>query len=81
MEMFVAMTTTPQAKPPRPIATPCVKVCAVDGASGYCLGCRRTLAEIAGWARFSDEERAAITAALPDRPDPMIALMAATTGR
>ncbi len=66
------------ARPPRPIATPCVKVCAVDGASGYCLGCRRTLPEIAGWARLSDEERAAIMAALPDRPDPMIALMAAT---
>jgi hypothetical protein len=67
--------------PPRPIATPCVKVCAVDGASGYCLGCRRTLPEIAGWARLSDEERAAIMAALPDRPDPMIALMAATAVR
>lgn len=68
-------------KPPRPISTPCVKVCAVDGASGYCLGCRRTLPEIAGWARLSDEERAAIMAALPDRPDPMIALMAATAVR
>ena len=79
--MLDAMTTAPPARPPRPITTPCVKVCAVDGASGYCLGCRRTLAEIAGWARFSDEERAAITAALPDRPDPMIALMAATSGR
>lgn len=69
------------ARPPRPIATPCVKVCAVDGASGYCLGCRRTLPEIAGWARLSDEERAAIMAALPDRPDPMIALMATTAVR
>lgn len=77
------MTTepvTPAAKPPRPIATPCVKVCAVDGATGYCLGCRRTLPEIAGWARLSDEERAAIMAALPDRPDPMVTLMAATRG-
>ncbi len=79
--MLAAMTTAPPARPPRPIATPCVKVCAVDGASGYCLGCRRTLAEIASWARLSDEERAAITAALPDRPDPMVALMAATSGR
>jgi predicted Fe-S protein YdhL (DUF1289 family) len=66
------------ARPPRPIVTPCVKVCAVDGASGYCLGCRRTLPEIAGWAKLSDEERAAIMIALPDRPDPMAALMAAT---
>jgi len=69
------------ARPPRPIATPCIKVCAVDGASGYCLGCRRTLPEIAGWARLSDEERATIMAALPDRPDPMVALMAATSAR
>jgi predicted Fe-S protein YdhL (DUF1289 family) len=53
-----------------------VKVCAVDGASGFCLGCRRTLPEIAGWARLSDEERAAIMAALPHRPDPMANLTA-----
>lgn len=68
------------AKPPRPIATPCVKVCAVDGASGYCLGCRRTLPEIAGWVRLSDAEREAIMVALPGRPDPMVALMAASRG-
>jgi predicted Fe-S protein YdhL (DUF1289 family) len=73
-------TMSTDAKPPRPIATPCVKVCAVDGASGYCLGCRRTLPEIAGWARLSDAEREAIMAALPDRPDPMVALMAASRG-
>lgn len=67
----------PAASPPRPIVTPCVKVCAVDGATGYCLGCRRTLPEIAGWSRLSDAERAAIMAALPDRPDPMAALTTA----
>jgi predicted Fe-S protein YdhL (DUF1289 family) len=74
-----SMTTpvaTPAPRPPRPVATPCVKVCAVDGATGFCLGCRRTLPEIAAWARYSDEERAAIMAALPDRPDPMANLMA-----
>jgi predicted Fe-S protein YdhL (DUF1289 family) len=47
--------------------TPCVKVCVVDGESGLCLGCYRRLAEVAGWARFSDEERAAIMAELPSR--------------
>lgn len=77
LEPMTIEATTPEARPPRPIATPCVKVCAVDGVSGYCLGCRRTLPEIAGWARLSDEERAAIMAALPDRPDPMATLMAA----
>lgn len=55
------------SQPPRPIATPCVQVCIVDGATGLCLGCRRTLQEICGWSRFSDAERAAIMAELPGR--------------
>lgn len=72
-------TMTSDARPPRPIVTPCVKVCAVDGVTGFCLGCRRTLPEIAGWARLSDQERAEIMAALPGRPDPMASLMASRT--
>jgi predicted Fe-S protein YdhL (DUF1289 family) len=55
------------AVPPRPIATPCIKVCAVDGQSGLCLGCHRTLPEIGGWGRFTDTEREAIMAELPAR--------------
>ncbi len=51
----------------QPIKTPCVKVCVVDGQSGNCLGCGRTLGEIARWARFSDDERDAVLAALPAR--------------
>lgn len=51
----------------QPIKTPCVKVCVVDGASGNCLGCGRTLGEIARWARFSDSERESVMAALPAR--------------
>ncbi|MBL8544059.1 MAG: DUF1289 domain-containing protein, partial [Hyphomonadaceae bacterium] len=31
----------------RPISSPCIKVCAVDGSSGLCIGCGRTLKEIA----------------------------------
>jgi uncharacterized protein len=53
--------------PPRPIVTPCIKVCAVDGESGLCLGCHRTLPEIAQWGRLGDDERAAIMAELPAR--------------
>jgi predicted Fe-S protein YdhL (DUF1289 family) len=55
------------AGPPRPIKTPCVQVCVVDGESGLCLGCRRTLAEIAGWARLTDAERERIMGELPAR--------------
>ena len=59
--------SVPPSGPPRSIATPCVKVCIVDGASSLCLGCWRTLSEIGGWSGFTDEERARIMAALPER--------------
>jgi uncharacterized protein len=61
---------TQAAAPPRPVASPCVQVCAVDGRTGLCFGCRRTLPEIARWSRMSDAERSAVLAHLPDRPDP-----------
>ena len=47
--------------------TPCVKVCRMDPERGLCLGCARTLDEIARWGAMSDEERARIMAALPAR--------------
>ena len=43
------VTMTGPSGPPRAVATPCVMVCAVDGESGLCLGCFRTLREIACW--------------------------------
>ncbi len=55
--------------PPKPIVTPCIKVCIVDGESGLCMGCYRTLTEVAGWTRLDDAERAAIMAELPGRPE------------
>ena len=53
--------------PPPPITTPCIKVCVVDGESGLCLGCFRTLGEIAGWAGLSEAERLRLVAELPAR--------------
>ena len=55
------------AAPPAPIRTPCVQVCVMDQASGLCLGCFRPLAEVAGWVRLTDAERAAVMADLPSR--------------
>ena len=55
------------SQPPAPIKTPCIQVCVVDGESGLCLGCVRTLHEVAAWARFSDEEREQLMAELPSR--------------
>ena len=49
------------------IASPCVSICVIDQASGWCVGCYRTLEEIAGWIDLSTAERRAIVAALPQR--------------
>jgi predicted Fe-S protein YdhL (DUF1289 family) len=49
------------------LETPCVNICLLDPATGTCLGCGRTLAEIASWAAMSDAERRAVMAALPAR--------------
>jgi predicted Fe-S protein YdhL (DUF1289 family) len=44
-----------------------VRVCVVDGASGLCLGCLRSLPEIARWGALSARERAELMAVLPSR--------------
>lgn len=50
-----------------PISTPCIKVCAVEGQSGLCIGCGRTLREIAAWSSYDELQRRAIMAELPAR--------------
>jgi hypothetical protein len=54
-------------EPRAPIATPCIKVCVIDGESGLCLGCQRTLPEVASWGRLTDAERATIMTGLAGR--------------
>jgi len=49
------------------VKTPCIKVCQMDPRRGLCLGCRRTLDEIARWGAMNDAEREQILAELPLR--------------
>lgn len=49
------------------IATPCVRVCVLDSRTDSCIGCGRLRSEIAGWRGYTDDQRAAIMATLPDR--------------
>jgi predicted Fe-S protein YdhL (DUF1289 family) len=47
--------------------TPCIAVCIIDPRTSLCLGCGRTLPEIARWHRIESPERLAIMAELPAR--------------
>ena len=49
------------------IETPCVKICTLDARQGFCLGCGRTIGEIARWGSMSLEERSRIMNELPER--------------
>lgn len=53
--------------PETPAASPCINVCRMDARSGLCLGCARTLDEIAGWSQASEAQRQAVLAQLPAR--------------
>ena len=50
-----------------PMQTPCVKTCVLDARSGLCVGCGRTVGEIAAWSAMSDAERSRVMAELPAR--------------
>jgi len=47
--------------------SPCISVCVIDGPSGLCAGCYRTLDEIAAWIDLPDVERRAILGKLASR--------------
>jgi uncharacterized protein len=49
------------------VKSPCINVCQMDPSRGLCLGCARTLDEIARWASMSDEERERVMLELPAR--------------
>jgi predicted Fe-S protein YdhL (DUF1289 family) len=46
------------------IESPCTGVCTLDPVSGLCLGCGRSLAEIARWTQMSEDERERLVAEL-----------------
>lgn len=58
----------------QPVPSPCIDVCRMDEATGWCVGCLRTLDEIALWSALDDDDRRQVwrdleqrRAALPQR--------------
>ena len=46
------------------VDSPCTNVCALE--NGLCVGCGRTVDEIASWGSMSDDEREAVVRAIRD---------------
>ena len=49
------------------VPSPCVSICAMDATNALCTGCLRTIDEIAGWSRFSDDEKRAVWRRINER--------------
>ena len=49
------------------VASPCISVCVMDAAGEICIGCFRTLDEIAAWSVLDAAAKRAVVAALPAR--------------
>jgi len=49
------------------IESPCVKNCTLEARCGFCLGCGRTIHEIAHWTAMTTAERARVMEELPGR--------------
>ncbi|WP_326541129.1 DUF1289 domain-containing protein [Pseudorhodoferax sp.] len=56
-------------RPPGPVPSPCINICHIDAASGWCEGCQRTLDEIAAWSTLSDDAKHAVWLQLDARRD------------
>jgi predicted Fe-S protein YdhL (DUF1289 family) len=54
------MANSSEAAQTAPIMSPCRSVCKMSTVTGLCIGCLRTLDEIAAWGQMSPEERAAV---------------------
>jgi uncharacterized protein len=49
------------------IPSPCISVCQMDSATGWCKGCYRTIDEIIAWGQGSEALKQAVWQQLPKR--------------
>ncbi|MGA1288075.1 MAG: DUF1289 domain-containing protein [Rubrivivax sp.] len=60
------------------VPSPCINVCRIEPASGWCEGCARTLEEIAAWSGLDDAAKQVVLQRLPARRGPQRSLAPAT---
>jgi uncharacterized protein len=55
------------AMPNAPAPSPCTSVCTMSAQTGLCMGCLRTIEEIAGWGQMTDAKKLAVLDLISDR--------------
>ena len=60
------MAALPPTEAPA-VASPCISVCRIDPSTGLCVGCARTLEEIAAWSTLDDAGRRDVWTAIAAR--------------
>lgn len=63
------------------LSSPCINICRMDADTGWCEGCQRSLDEIAGWSRASEDDKRRILAAVTERRAWLAGAAAAGAGR
>ena len=60
------------APPVRRVMSPCKGICIMDAKSSLCIGCKRTIDEVARWPMMDDDERRRVIEALKTRTLPPV---------
>ncbi len=55
------------AAPLPPVPSPCVDICQMHAATGWCGGCLRTIDEVVAWGRMADADKQVVWQQLPGR--------------
>ncbi|MGF6727185.1 putative Fe-S protein YdhL (DUF1289 family) [Paraburkholderia sp. GAS41] len=58
--MSTTAITVERQEAAAPVPSPCINVCRMDKASGWCEGCLRTIDEIRGWSAYDDAQKRAV---------------------
>ena len=52
-----------------PVPSPCISLCEMVPQTGLCRGCMRTIDEIIGWSKASDDDKRIVWAAIRQREE------------
>jgi predicted Fe-S protein YdhL (DUF1289 family) len=58
---------------PAPVPSPCINICRMNEATGWCDGCLRTIDEIANWSLFDEATKRTVWDAIETRHAQLIA--------